>query len=135
MLHLKPGQPLFSIQNLKKAYGDYVVLADITFWIYPGDRIGILGYNGVGKTTLMRILSGQEKEFEGVCAPATSDLKVGIVDQEPRLDPSKTVRENIDDAVKELIDSAGVQFDPKIIKVFLEVMVIHGMLPEGKYQL
>lgn len=102
MLHLKPGQPLFSIQNLKKAYGDNVVLADITFWIYPGDRIGILGYNGVGKSTLMKILSGQEKEFEGICAPAAPDLQVGIVDQEPRLDPTKTVRENIDDAVKDI---------------------------------
>jgi sulfate-transporting ATPase len=100
MLHLKPGQPLYSIQHLKKTFGDRVLLEDVTFWIYPGDRIGILGYNGVGKSTLMKILSRQDLQYEGSCAPATPDLKVGCVEQEPQLDPSKTVRESIDIAVE-----------------------------------
>ncbi|MEK7484366.1 MAG: ATP-binding cassette domain-containing protein, partial [Planctomycetota bacterium] len=102
MLRLKTGQPLFSVQHLRKAFGERVILADVTFWIYPGDRLGILGFNGAGKTTLMRILSGKEKEFEGICAPAVSDLRVGIVDQEPQLDQTKTVRQNIDESVKEI---------------------------------
>ncbi len=98
MKGLKPGQPIYTCKNLRRAFGDRVILQDVTFSLYPGDRVGILGVNGAGKSTLMRILSGQDKDFEGIASPARG-LSVSYVPQEPQLDPKKTVRENVDEAV------------------------------------
>ena len=96
--HLKPGQPIYTINSLVRRFGDREVLKGLTFSLYPGDRIGVIGVNGSGKSTLMKILAGEDKEFEGICAPSR-DLTIGIVGQEPQLDPTKTVRENIEEGV------------------------------------
>ena len=100
MRGLKPGQPLVTIHQVKRKFGDRLILRDVTFSIYPNDRVGIVGVNGAGKSTLMRILAGQDKEFEGTFNTARG-LTVGYVPQEPELDLKKTVRENVEDAVKE----------------------------------
>ena len=99
MKGLKPGQPLYSMKNLRRKFGDRVVLKDVTFSLYPGDRIGIVGVNGAGKSTLMKILALQDQEFEGTAIPAKG-LTVGYVAQEPALDLDKTVRENVELAVE-----------------------------------
>src|SRR2546423_3990547 len=96
--HLKPGQPIYTINELRRRFGDREVLKGLTFSLYPGDRIGVIGVNGSGKSTLMRILAGEDKDFEGVCIPS-KDLTVGIVGQEPQLDPNKTVLANIQEGV------------------------------------
>ena len=100
MRGLKPGQPLVTVHQVRRKFGDRLILKDITFSLYPDDRVGILGVNGAGKSTLMRILAGQDKEFEGTFNTAKG-LTVGYVPQEPELDLEKTVRENVEDAVKE----------------------------------
>jgi len=100
MKGLKPGQPILTVKNLKRKFGDRVVLKDVTFSLQPGDRVGVLGVNGAGKSSLMKILAGRDTEFEGVCAPAKG-ATVGYVPQEPQLDFDKTVRENVEMAVAE----------------------------------
>jgi ATP-binding cassette ChvD family protein len=100
MKGLKPGQPILTVKDLKRKFGDRVILKDVTFSLQPGDRIGVLGVNGAGKSSLMKIVAGQDKEFEGVCAPAKG-ATIGYVPQEPQLDYEKTVRENVEMAVAE----------------------------------
>jgi sulfate-transporting ATPase len=98
MKGLKPGQPILTVSNLKRKFGDRLILADVTFSLQPGDRVGVLGVNGAGKSSLMKIVAGQDPEFEGVCAFARG-ASVGYVPQEPVLDLDKSVRENVEEAV------------------------------------
>jgi energy-dependent translational throttle protein EttA len=76
------------------------ILKGIWLSFYPGAKIGVLGNNGAGKSTLLRIMAGVDKEFLGEAWPAPN-LKVGYLEQEPQLDPAKTVKENVDEGVTE----------------------------------
>ena len=76
------------------------ILKGIWLSFYPGAKIGVLGNNGAGKSTLLRIMAGVDKEFLGEAWPAPG-LKIGYLPQEPQLDPTKTVKENIDEGVAE----------------------------------
>ncbi|MBW2391179.1 MAG: ATP-binding cassette domain-containing protein, partial [Deltaproteobacteria bacterium] len=100
MKGLKPGQPILTVSHLKRKFGERTILEDVSFSLQPGDRVGVLGVNGAGKSSLMRIVAGYDSEFSGVCAPAKG-ATVGYVPQEPFLDPDKTVRENVELAVAE----------------------------------
>ncbi len=100
MKSLKPGQPILTVNHLKRKFGERVILKDISFSLQPGDRVGVLGVNGAGKSSLMRIVAGHDPDFEGVCVPAKG-ATVGYVPQEPVLDLDNTVRENVELAVAE----------------------------------
>src|SRR5688572_16667005 len=76
------------------------ILKGIWLSFYPGAKIGVLGNNGAGKSTLLRIMAGVDKDFLGE-AWAAPGLKVGYLSQEPQLDPTKTVKENVDEGVAE----------------------------------
>jgi len=78
------------------------ILKDISLSFYPGAKIGILGINGSGKSTILRIMAGVETEFDGE-ARAINDLTIGYLEQEPKLDPEKTVRETVEEALVELM--------------------------------
>ncbi|QEG39957.1 energy-dependent translational throttle protein EttA [Roseimaritima ulvae] len=91
---------IYQVSNLVKKHGQKVVLNDVSLAFYPGAKIGVLGPNGAGKSTLLRIMAGQDEEFEGE-ARLTKGYTVGYLTQEPDLDPTKNVRENIEDAVQE----------------------------------
>jgi sulfate-transporting ATPase len=78
------------------------ILKDISISFFPGAKIGVLGLNGSGKSTLLRIMAGVEKEFEGE-ARGLASLTVGYLEQEPKLDPDKTVRETVEEALGETI--------------------------------
>ncbi|WP_164102768.1 energy-dependent translational throttle protein EttA [Candidatus Laterigemmans baculatus] len=93
-------QYIYQIENLTKKHGPKVVLENVSLAFYPGAKIGVLGPNGAGKSTLMRIMAGQDKEFEG-SAKLTAGYTVGYLSQEPDLDPTKTVEENVQTAVAE----------------------------------
>ncbi len=94
-------QFVFVMKGLSKAYpGGKKVLNDIWLSFFPGAKIGIVGHNGSGKSTLLRIMAGQDKEFNGE-AWAAEGIKVGFLEQEPRLDASRTVLENVMDGLKE----------------------------------
>jgi ATP-binding cassette ChvD family protein len=103
-------QYVFSMYRLTKRYPpDKTVLEDISISLLPGAKIGVLGYNGAGKSTLLRILAGKETDFDGE-AQLAPGATVGLLEQEPDLDPSKNVRENVEEGLAELRDLL-VRFD------------------------
>jgi sulfate-transporting ATPase len=75
-----------------------VILRDISLSFFPGAKIGVLGLNGSGKSTLLKIMAGLDTEIEGEARPQT-DIKVGYLSQEPKLDAGKDVRGNVEEAV------------------------------------
>jgi energy-dependent translational throttle protein EttA len=80
------------------------ILEDISLSFFPGAKIGVLGLNGSGKSTLLRIMAGLDTDILGDARPQP-DLKIGYLEQEPQLDPNKTVRGNVEEGVQEAIDA------------------------------
>ena len=80
------------------------ILKDISLSFYPGAKIGVLGLNGSGKSSLLRIMAGVDKDFDGEARPLTG-TKIGYLPQEPVLDLEKTVRETVEEAISELKDA------------------------------
>ncbi|HTP98778.1 MAG TPA: energy-dependent translational throttle protein EttA [Casimicrobiaceae bacterium] len=81
-----------------------VILKDISLSFFPGAKIGVLGLNGAGKSSLLRIMAGEDKEYEGEATPMPG-LRVGFLPQEPRLDPDKTVREAVQEGMGEVLQA------------------------------
>ncbi|WP_045225607.1 energy-dependent translational throttle protein EttA [Methyloterricola oryzae] len=79
------------------------ILRDISLSFFPGAKIGVLGLNGSGKSTLLRIMAGVDTEFNGEARPQPG-IKIGYLPQEPQLDPNKTVRGNVEEAVQAVKD-------------------------------
>src|SRR6201747_475910 len=80
-----------------------VILKDISLSFFPGAKIGVLGLNGTGKSTLLRIMAGIDKDYRGE-AQLAPGATVGFLEQEPHLDESKDVRGNVEDGVRPLPD-------------------------------
>ncbi len=78
------------------------IIKDISLSFFPGAKIGLLGLNGAGKSTVLRIMAGVDKEFEGEAVPM-SGIKIGYLPQEPELDPEKTVREEVESGLGEVV--------------------------------
>jgi ATP-binding cassette ChvD family protein len=102
-----PAQYIFSTYRLSRRYPpDREVLTDISLSFLPGAKIGVLGYNGAGKSTLLRIMAGLDTDFGGH-AQLAPGATVGLLEQEPRLDPAKAVRGNVEEGIgrtKALLD-------------------------------
>ncbi len=96
------------------------VLNNINLQFYPDAKIGIVGPNGTGKSTLMKIMAGMDTEFTGEAWPG-EHISVGYLAQEPELDPNKTVRENVMDGVRPVAD---------LVDRFNEISMIMGDPPE-----
>ncbi|WP_144187032.1 energy-dependent translational throttle protein EttA [Elioraea rosea] len=96
-------QYVYVMKNLTKAYpGGREVFKGITLSFLPGVKIGVLGVNGAGKSTLLKIMAGIEKDYGGE-AWAAEGARVGYLPQEPQLDPTKTVAENVRDALGDVV--------------------------------
>jgi len=78
------------------------ILKDISLSFFPGAKIGILGLNGAGKSSLLRIMAGVDTDFDGEAVPMPN-LTLGYLEQEPRLDPDKTVRQSVEEALGEVL--------------------------------
>ena len=92
-------QYIYTMKGLGKVHPpDAQVLKDIWLSFLPGAKIGVLGLNGAGKSSLLKIMSGEDQEFIGEAFPAEG-ISVGFLQQEPRLDPSKTVLGNVEEGV------------------------------------
>ena len=91
---------IYEIKNLTKKIGQREVLKEIWLAFYPGAKIGVLGRNGAGKSTLLKIMAGLDKDFDGEAALADG-FKVGLLMQEPQLNPEKDVQGNVEEAVAE----------------------------------
>jgi len=81
-----------------------VILKDISLSFFPGAKIGVLGLNGAGKSSLLRIMAGEDREYEGEAVPMPN-MRIGFLPQEPRLDPDKTVREAVEEGMGEVLEA------------------------------
>ncbi|MDX6214718.1 MAG: hypothetical protein QOG99_302, partial [Frankiales bacterium] len=95
---------VYVMQKVRKAVGDKVILDDVTLSFYPGAKIGVVGPNGAGKSTVLKMMAGLDQPSNGE-ARLSPGFSVGILMQEPVLDETKTVKENIEDGVRELMDT------------------------------
>jgi sulfate-transporting ATPase len=95
------GEYIFTMRDLRKVVPpSREILKGIHLAFYPGAKIGVLGANGAGKSSLLRIMAGEDKDFLGDARPLPG-TRIGYLPQEPRLDPSKDVRGNVEEAVAE----------------------------------
>jgi sulfate-transporting ATPase len=81
-----------------------VILKDISLSFFPGAKIGVLGLNGSGKSSLLRIMAGEDTDYEGEAVPMP-DLRIGFLPQEPRLNPDATVRSAVEEGMGEVLDA------------------------------
>ena len=93
---------IYQMYKARKAVGDKVILDDVTLSFYPGAKIGVVGPNGMGKSTLLKVMAGLEEVSNGD-ARLTPGYTVGILQQEPPLDEDKTVLENIQMAFADVL--------------------------------
>jgi len=80
------------------------IIKDISLSFYPGAKIGLLGLNGAGKSTVLRIMAGEDKEYEGE-VQHLAGTRIGYLPQEPELDPNKTVKEEVESGLGEIIEA------------------------------
>src|SRR5215468_668167 len=99
----QPDKVIYSMVGVSKYYDKKAVLKDIYLGYFYGAKIGVLGLNGSGKSTLLRIIAGFDQDYQGetVLSPGYS---IGYLEQEPRLDESKTVRDIVEEGVQEVVD-------------------------------
>lgn len=99
----QPNKIIYSMLKVSKYYDKKPVLKDISLSYFYGAKIGVLGLNGSGKSSLLRILAGVDTDFNGQ-ATLSPGYTVGFLEQEPHLDETKTVREIVEQGVQELVD-------------------------------
>ncbi len=103
MSNHEPNKIIFSMVKVSKFYDKKPVLKDIYLSFFYGAKIGVLGLNGSGKSSLLRIIAGTDKEFNGEVV-FSKGYSVGYLEQEPRLDESKTVKQIVEEAVQETVN-------------------------------
>lgn len=94
---------IYTMVRARKSVGEKLILDDVTMSFFPGAKIGMVGPNGAGKSTILKIMAGLDTPSNGE-AKLSEGYSVGILMQEPELDESKTVLENVQDGVRELVD-------------------------------
>jgi len=100
---LDPNKIIYSMMRVSKFYDKKPVIKDISLSYFYGAKIGVLGLNGSGKSSLLRIMAGVDKDFNGQ-AVLSQGYTVGYLEQEPQLDESKTVRQIVEEGVQETVD-------------------------------
>src|SRR5947209_5785579 len=102
-MRTEPNKVIYSMVGVSKYYDKKAVLKDIYLSYFYGAKIGVIGLNGSGKSSLLRILAGVDREFNGetVISPG---FTVGLLEQEPLIDDSRTVREVVAEAVQETVN-------------------------------
>ncbi len=100
---IEPNKIIYSMMRISKFYDKKPVIKDISLSYFYGAKIGVLGLNGSGKSSLLRIMAGVDKDFNGQ-AVLSPGYTVGYLEQEPNLDESKTVRQIVEEGVQETVD-------------------------------
>jgi sulfate-transporting ATPase len=103
MSQAEPNKIIFSMVKVSKFYDKKPVLKDIYLSFFYGAKIGVLGLNGAGKSSLLKIIAGQDKDFNGEVV-FSKGYSVGYLEQEPHLDESKTVQQVVEEAVQSTVD-------------------------------
>src|SRR5213596_2889393 len=99
----EPNKVIYSMVGVSKFYDKKAVLKDIYLSYFYGAKIGVIGLNGSGKSTLLKVLAGVDQEFQGKTA-VSPGYTIGFLEQEPQLDPDKTVREIVEQGVQPVVD-------------------------------
>src|SRR5215469_12196726 len=99
----EPNKVIYSMIGVTKRHDKKVVLKDIYLSYFYGAKIGVLGLNGSGKSSLLKILAGVDKNFEGQIS-LSPGYTVGFLEQEPQLDPGKTVRQIVEQGAQSTVD-------------------------------
>ena len=99
----EPNKIIYSMMRVSKFYDKKPVIKDISLSYFYGAKIGVLGLNGSGKSSLLRIMAGVDKDFNGQ-AVLSPGYTVGFLEQEPQLDEGKTVRQIVEEGVQETVD-------------------------------
>jgi energy-dependent translational throttle protein EttA len=99
----EPNKIIYSMIGVSKYYNQKPILKDIYLSYFYGAKIGVLGLNGSGKSTLLKILGGVDKDFNGEIA-ISPGYTVGLLEQEPQLDETKTVKQIVEEGVQEIVD-------------------------------
>eukprot|EP00466_Bigelowiella_natans_P020937 jgi/Bigna1/71861/fgenesh1_pg.17_\ len=100
--HGDPSRHVLALQGVtKEVSNNRALFQDVSLSFYHGAKIGVLGHNGSGKSSLLKILAGVDEDYDGEVVQIESGIKIGYLEQEPELDPDKTVDENIMDGIKE----------------------------------
>jgi ATP-binding cassette ChvD family protein len=100
---LEPNKIIYSMMRVSKFYDKKPVIKDISLSYFYGAKIGVLGLNGSGKSSLLRIMAGVDRDFNGQ-AVLSPGYTVGYLEQEPQLDDSRTVRQIVEEGVQETVD-------------------------------
>ncbi|HPX62483.1 MAG TPA: energy-dependent translational throttle protein EttA [Deltaproteobacteria bacterium] len=100
---IEPNKVIYSMMRVSKFYDKKPVIKDISLSYFYGAKIGVLGLNGSGKSSLLRIMAGEDKDFNGQ-AVLSAGYTVGYLEQEPQLDENKTVRQIVEEGVQETVD-------------------------------
>jgi ATP-binding cassette ChvD family protein len=98
-----PNKVIYSMIGVSKFYDKKAVLKDIYLSYFYGAKIGVIGLNGSGKSSLLRILAGVDQEFQGRTA-VSPGFTIGFLEQEPKLDPAKTVRQIVEEGAQSIVD-------------------------------
>ncbi|HET9044982.1 MAG TPA: energy-dependent translational throttle protein EttA [Burkholderiales bacterium] len=97
------AQYVYSMRRVSKTVPPQrQILKDISLSFFPGAKIGVLGLNGSGKSTVLRIMAGEDKNFDGEAVPMPN-LRIGFLPQEPQLDAAKTVRECVEEGLGDIL--------------------------------
>ena len=99
----QPDKVIYSMVGVSKYYDKKAVLKDIYLGYFYGAKIGVIGLNGSGKSSLLRILAGVDQDFQGKTA-VSPGFTIGFLEQEPQLDPAKTVRDIVEQGVQPIVD-------------------------------
>jgi ATP-binding cassette ChvD family protein len=98
----EPNKIIYSMVRVTKHHDKRPIIEDISLSFFYGAKIGVLGLNGAGKSTLLRIMAGEDQDFQGEIV-ASPGYSIGYLEQEPRLDPDKTVRQIVEEGVGETV--------------------------------
>src|SRR5216117_380590 len=132
----EPNKVIYSMVGVSKFYDKKPVLKDIYLSYFYGAKIGVIGLNGSGKSSLLRILAGVDQDFQGKTA-VSPGFTIGFLEQEPQLDPAKTVREIVEEGVQPIVvllrefDEINTKFaDPMSDKEMSDLLEKQGKVQE-----
>src|SRR6267154_1063213 len=103
MSNVESNKVIYSMTGVSKSYEKKVILKDIYLSYFYGAKIGVLGLNGAGKSSLLRILAGVDKNFDGKTS-VQPGFTIGFLEQEPQLDNTQTVRQIVEQGVQGTVD-------------------------------
>ena len=95
---------MITLNDVSLTLGDRQILKDISLSFFPGAKIGVLGLNGAGKSSLLRIMAGEDTQFDGEAEPMPN-MRIGFLPQEPQLDPDMSVRETVEEGLGEIAEA------------------------------